>query len=127
MFAMARYDKPTLTRVIAQSQSFSDALRRLGLRAAGGNHATIKKYAEQWGIGTSHFGHEPPPVHLARPRIPLSEILVERSTYHRGHLKRRLYEEGIKLPRCEMCGQDEVWRGRPMALVLDHINGVPND
>ncbi|HEX6457925.1 MAG TPA: HNH endonuclease signature motif containing protein [Thermoleophilaceae bacterium] len=124
---MARYDEPTLRRVIAESFSFSDALRRLGLRAAGGNHATIKKYVELWGISTSHFNYDRAPTHLLRARTPLGEILVERSTYHRGHLKRRLYEEGIKLPRCEMCGQGEVWKGRPMALILDHINGIPND
>lgn len=26
-----------------------------------------------------------------------------------------------------MCGQDENWRGRRMSLILDHINGVPDD
>jgi hypothetical protein len=59
--------------------------------------------------------------------LPLSEILVEGSTYHRGHLKRRLLSEGVKEPRCELCGQGEVWRGLPMSLVLDHINGIPDD
>ena len=124
---MARYDEPTLRRVIAESQTFSDALRRLGLRPAGGNHATIKKYVELWGISTSHFNYDAPRAHLGRPRIPLDEILTEGSTFHRGHLKRRLFAEGIKRPHCELCGQGETWRGRPMALILDHINGIPND
>jgi hypothetical protein len=57
----------------------------------------------------------------------LTEILVENSTYHRGHLKRRLYEEGVKPRECELCGQGERWRGATMALILDHINGVPTD
>src|SRR3954454_17827968 len=114
--------------VIAESRTYSDALRRLGLRPAGGNHAAIKKYAARWGISTAHFDHDTARVdHLRRPRKPLREILVDGSTYHRGHLKRRLLAEGLKQPRCELCGQDETWRGRPMALILDHINGVPND
>ena len=29
-----------------------------------------------------------------------------------ANLKRRLYEEGLKEPHCEMCGQGEIWRGR---------------
>ena len=29
--------------------------------------------------------------------------------------------------RCELCGQTESWRGRTMALILDHVNGVPTD
>lgn len=58
---------------------------------------------------------------------PLSEILVERSTYPRKNVKRRLLSEGLKEPRCEICGQGEVWRGHPMSMILDHINGVRDD
>src|SRR5207245_1335080 len=54
-------------------------------------------------------------------------ILVEGSSYNRGHLKERLFVEGIKARRCEMCGQDEEWNGRTMSLILDHISGVGND
>ena len=28
---------------------------------------------------------------------------------------------------CELCGQGGMWRGRRMALTLDHINGVATD
>ena len=28
---------------------------------------------------------------------------------------------------CELCGQDEIWFGRRMSLILDHINGVGDD
>lgn len=59
--------------------------------------------------------------------MPLDEVLVEGSTYSRWTLKKRLFESGLKLRRCEMCGQGERWRGRRMALVIDHINGVSND
>ena len=61
-----------------------------------------------------------------RPR-PLAEVLVENSTYSRGKLKKRLYAEGLKQRRCELCGQGEQWRGRRMALILDHVNGVATD
>jgi hypothetical protein len=39
----------------------------------------------------------------------------------------RLLEAGLKRPICEMCGQGEIWRGRRMSLILDHINGISND
>src|SRR5919197_1756717 len=121
-----RYGEGDARAAIAAARSWSDALRRLGERPAGGNHATLKKYAAAWGISTDHFdwgGVRPP----SRYATPLGEILVEGSTYHRGHLKRRLLGEGIKERRCEECGQGETWRGARMALVLDHINGVWND
>jgi hypothetical protein len=113
---------------VAVSRSYSEALRHLRLRAAGGNHRTLKKYVELWGISTVHFD---PNWAMRRgnrqARTPLDEILVERSTYSRGHLKDRLYDEGIKQRECELCGQTETWRGRHMALILDHINGVGDD
>jgi hypothetical protein len=123
-----RFTESQLREAVASSRSFSEALRKVGLRPAGGNHATIKKYVRRWGIDTRHF--DPAAIRresLSRPPRPLAELLVERSTYHRGHLKRRLLAEGIKEPRCELCGQGDTWRGVPLALVLDHINGVPDD
>jgi len=42
-------------------------------------------------------------------------------------LKERLYKEGLKDKICEICGQDEYWKGKKMSLILDHINGVNND
>jgi hypothetical protein len=115
---------------VAESLSFSEALRRLGLRAAGGNHNTLKKYVALWNISVDHFDpygtQRRGGAHARQPR-PLAEILVEHSTFHRGHLKDRLFREGIKPRHCELCGQGEEWRGRRMGLILDHINGVADD
>jgi len=124
-----RYTRKEAGEAIATSLSFAEALRKLGMRPAGGNHATLKKYAERWGFSTDHFDpHAASRPFLGRfPSLPLETVLVENSTYNRGNLKRRLYAEGLKERRCELCGQDEHWHGRKMALILDHINGVATD
>lgn len=62
-----------------------------------------------------------------RPGVPLTKILVKDSSYSRGHLKRRLFKEGIKRRECELCGQGELWHGHRMSLILDHINGDGTD
>ena len=49
------------------------------------------------------------------------------SEFRRTHLKHRLFEEGLKARLCELCGQGELWRGRRLSLILDHVNGVRND
>jgi hypothetical protein len=133
MFAMPpsgpRYSEADARQAVAQSMSYAEALRRLGMRPAGGNHLTLQKYVRLWEIPTDHFD----PLFgqrraLGRRKIrPLEEILVENSTYSPGSLKRRLYAAGLKLRTCELCGQGESWRGRRMALILDHINGVATD
>lgn len=28
---------------------------------------------------------------------------------------------------CSICGQKPFWNGKPMSLIIDHINGVNND
>jgi hypothetical protein len=95
---------------------------------SGGAHEVLKKYAGQWDIPTDHFD----PYAASRGngihrRKPLVEILTQHSSFARNHLKERLYEAGMKQPLCELCGQGELWRGRVMGLILDHINGVSND
>lgn len=123
-----RYSKEEARTAIAASMSCAEALRRLGMCTTGGARAVLRKYAVLWGISTEHWdpytavrGQGP------RRRRPLEEILVEHSPFSRGHLKERLYAEGLKQPVCEPCGQGEVWRGRVMGLILDHFNGVSDD
>jgi hypothetical protein len=66
---------------ITESICFAEALRRLGLRAAGHNHRTLKKWATIWGISVDHFDPD-----QARRRAqrrtptPLAEILTVNSS-----------------------------------------------
>jgi hypothetical protein len=123
-----RFTEEELREAVAQSISYSETLRRLRMRAAGGNHRTMQKYVRLWGISVEHF--DPDAARrsaLARGSVPLDDVLVEHSTYSRGHLKQRLFDAGLKERRCELCGQGEIWHGRRMSLILDHINGVADD
>jgi hypothetical protein len=98
------------------------------MRAAGGNHKTIQKWAARWGISTDHFDPALCRASATRQRAkPLADVLVPNSRYNRGQLKQRLYREGLKERRCERCGQDELWLGRRMSLILDHVNGDAYD
>jgi transposase-like protein len=122
-----RYTEAEAREAVAESFTYTQVLRLLGLCPAGGNAALLKKWLARWDISTAHFD----PYHArsagTRTPKPLEEILVEGSTYARSNLKARLYGEGIKRPFCELCGQGEVWRNRPMGLILDHVNGVRDD
>jgi len=123
-----RYSRQEARNAIAGSRSWAEALRRLGKCQSGGGHLVLRKYADIWGIRTHHFD----PYAAARgagrrKRKPLEEILVERCTFSRKHLKQRLYEAGLKRPICELCGQGEIWRGKVMGMIIDHINGVNDD
>ena len=85
---MPRYDEQEARAAIAAASNWSEALRLLGLRAAGGNFALLKRWAAQWGIDASHFRpYEHAAEHLRRDPIPLEDILVERL-----HLRARVAE-----------------------------------
>ncbi len=122
------YTEEEARAAIAASKSWAESLRALGLCPTGGAWRILKKYAGIWEISTDHF--DPAAArqnNLKQGQKPLAEILVERSTYSRSHLKRRLFAGGLKKPQCELCGLGEMWRGRPMSMILDHVNGVRDD
>lgn len=123
-----RYSEFQAREAVRASRSYAETLRRLGMCVTGGNSRTLRKYVEHWGISTQHFDPRRPRAEAGGtgPR-PLCEILVPGSTYARGHLKERLYAEGLKRRICELCGQGEMWRGKRMSLILDHANGVSDD
>jgi hypothetical protein len=125
---VARYTEQDVRTAVAESPSLTAALRRLGLRPAGGNHRTLRKLIERYEISTDHFNKNwvlrgPRP----RTATPLDQVLVENSNYNRTKLKQRLYEAGLRRRECVLCGQGEEWNGQQMSLILDHINGVATD
>jgi hypothetical protein len=126
---MPCYTRAEAEAAIGQSLSYAAALRKLGLTPTGGNHKVLRHWVEDvWKISTDHFDADAARlVGLKNRPVDLTEVMVEGSAYSRASLKRRLFAEGYKERRCEMCGQGELWRGERLALVLDHINGVPND
>jgi 5-methylcytosine-specific restriction endonuclease McrA len=62
---------------------------------------------------------------VPRPRAKNLETVL-RSKASRHWKKRKLVREGILDYRCSMCGIAE-WLGRPLAIQIDHINGVRDD
>lgn len=60
-------------------------------------------------------------------KYSLDQVLVENSTYARHLVKRRILQEGLLEYKCSICGIAAEWFGKPMPLILDHINGKNND
>lgn len=128
-----KYKKENLKNIVSTSKTYSEVLKKIGLRSAGSNFVTLKKYIKKYELNIEHFDPEKVRIDKLKKNTEnnlkkdLKNYLVENSNYNRGHLKKRLYSEGLKKPKCELCGQGEIWRGKKMSLILDHINGVWND
>lgn len=119
-----------LVVAVENSNSRRAVLIKLGLIPAGGNYAQIKTRISELDINTAHFTgqnwNRGKTYHI-KSRTVLSDLLVLHSDVQSYKLKKRLYESGLKLPRCEMCNWAEVSVDGKIPLELDHINGDHND
>ncbi|MEU9860418.1 HNH endonuclease signature motif containing protein [Streptomyces sp. NPDC047971] len=121
----ARWTREVLEPVVAASTSVSEVLRRLGVEMVGGRHTHISRRIRALGIDTSHF-RPPSRAGETRRRSPAS-LLVEQvpSRARRipnDRLKPAMAAAGVS-ERCALCGNEAFWRGHPLPLEIDHIDG----
>ncbi|MEK7585024.1 MAG: HNH endonuclease signature motif containing protein [Patescibacteria group bacterium] len=130
MIRKRKWDKERLVALVKESTSVRQVIKGLGLIPAGGNYDQIKKYIEEFDLGTKHFkgkAWNKGLVGLGKPFIPLEKILVKNSTYQSFKLKKRLFMVGLKNPWCEECGWAEKTIDGYLPLELDHKNGNRRD
>ena len=112
--------------LLYKSKTYKEVLDFFGLGIHGNNYKTIKQRCIDEKINLDHF-KEFTKFSKIRKSKPLSEVQTENSSYSRHHLKDRLLKEGLLEIKCAICGLNNEWNGKPISLVLDHENGVPND
>jgi hypothetical protein len=117
-------------RAVAEHISIGGVLAALGCGVSGTNYRRVHNMVRELGLDTSHWrgmGHLRGKSHTWTPSRPLSEVLVEHSTYvNLLQLKKRLVAESVLTYACAICGLSE-WRGQRIVLQLDHVNGVGDD
>ena len=117
-------------QAVADNISIGGVLSQLGCGVSGTNYRRVHNMVRDLQLDTSHWlggAYLRGKNHSWTPSIPLSEILVERSTYmDRLRLKRRLVAAGLMPYACAACGISE-WLDQTLILQLDHVNGVGDD
>ncbi|MGY1451922.1 HNH endonuclease [Streptomyces sp. SS8] len=122
----ARWTQEVLEEAVRASTSVYGVLRHLGLDVVGGYHTYISRRIRDFGIDTSHFVSQSGSPNRRRRRTA-QEVLVKADGPHvrrvpSSRLKRHLLELGIP-ESCALCGTSPFWRGHPLPLEVDHING----
>lgn len=115
-----------LKRAVNSSTSYRQVIGKLKLKMAGGNYNQIKKYIKENSLNINHFkgkGWSKNFKFEFKPKIPLVDILVKNSDYQSYKLKKRLFRDRLKTPKCEICGWAKKTIDGRIPVELDHING----
>lgn len=121
-------NKEELSRAIASATTCGQILKKMGLRAAGGNFKQLKKWAElhELKLPDGNKTNDTTAARLATT-VPDDMVYCENSTYTNRHsIKKRLRKIWDDWS-CASCGIGEEWNGKPLTLQLEHKNGVWND
>lgn len=128
------YTKEELQKIVDKSLSIKDFMRKIGFSSEGANRKTIYRVFKEYEINLTQleknrkiFLEEHRRTICENSKIPIEEILIENSTFNRGHLKERLIKENLLEYKCIKCSNEGSWQNEKLVLVLDHINGINND
>jgi len=124
-----KYTKEFLEPIIKESRFWGEVFNKLGIIQGGGNYKNIKGKVIKYNIDISHFvsKNEALVIKLKYRKLTYDDLFVLNCKHDRQLVKKFIYNNKLKEIKCELCEQDENWKGKKMSLVLDHINGVRND
>lgn len=112
---------------VAAGLSAAASLRSLGTPQSSSAQRVLLRRIAVLGISTEHWtGQAWSRGRRLGRREPLEALLVDGRTLGTDRLRRRLLEDGVLPHACVSCQRSE-WRGRPIPLELDHINGNRRD
>ncbi|MHA2281531.1 MAG: HNH endonuclease signature motif containing protein [Promethearchaeota archaeon] len=110
------YTDEQVIAAAAEVKSMFRLLQKLGLKAAGGNYANMKRLLQKLNVDCSHWTGQ---------AWNKGQRLKDWSEYTRvARAKPHLIKK--RGHGCETCGR-KTWQGQPIPLELDHINGDRTD
>jgi len=124
MKAFKQYTVEDIKIAVKESISIAEVLKKLKLKAAGGNYLTFQNWVKKYNIDTSHFlgrGYLKNKTHKYKFR-KLEDILVYGRCEPSNRLKKRLIQEGYKEFKCEKCFLSS-WNDQDISLELHHKDG----
>lgn len=115
-----------LRTAVAESRSYAEVIRKLGLRPGGGTQSHLKIRIVRNEIDISHFSGQAWAKNTVGRRRNSPEsifvLLPEGSYRPHGYMLRRALLETGETYACRECGISE-WGGEPLVLDVDHIDG----
>ena len=127
------YTRDELLKLVESSNSIKELVTRIGLNGnSGSNDLTVKKCLEYHNISWKELAirgaiTSKRKANYKRRLKSNDELFVANSTTNRSVIRNRILRDNLIPYKCAICGQEPFWNGKPMSLILDHINGIRND
>lgn len=122
-------NKEVITEIVSRCYTIADVCRELGWQPRGGNYRVVHRYIKDYNLDTSHFtGQRTNIGNKLNSAIekPVNEYLKKDSNIKASALKWKLFSNGLKEYKCEICGCNK-WNDSQISLQLHHINGDDTD
>lgn len=114
-----------LVTIVQESSNFAEVLRKITPYIGGEARNSLKRRLVADGISTTHFNRTI--TKNINRKIENCDMFVCNSPHTRSVIKRRIIRDKLLPYRCSKCECQAIWNNEPLTMVLDHINGIPND
>ena len=125
-----KWTDENLIEAVKSSTSIRAVIKKLALKPAGGNYSFVNENIRRLNLDKSHFKGKAWNKGLSyrsKTREDIGVLLRKGSIVQSYKLKRRLFDEGLKIPQCELCGWQQKTPDDRIPVELDHINGDNTD
>ena len=111
--------------IVSNSINIKEALIKIGYRAKSGNlYRQFKRFCDSNNISYLHFKD----VSNNKIKRTPENIFCKNSSACQKDLKKYFYRrDDVEIHHCYICGCSDIWNGKPLVFVLDHINGNNKD
>ena len=110
------WTKEQLEKIVSNSYSIADCLRKMGYSGTGETPKKLNILIERYGIDTSHFRRK------RGKNKTNKEVFRKGSIVSQATLRTR-FKDVCEKYECYVCGLQPEWNGKPLTLMLDHIDG----
>ena len=110
-----------IREAVKNSINYLEVLDLIEIPRQGNNTKTLKGIIEKNNIDTSHFTGRAR-TYKRKEETSLKDYLNNKVGISTSSLKEKLFKEGYKENKCEICGISE-WQGKSIICQLHHIDG----
>lgn len=119
--------KEEMEKIVSESFSIAECLRKMNRSSRGGNYKTFHRYRVLYKLDTSHFVGQKTNIGNKNnsDSVKPIEFYLHKDCYttiKSGRLIQRLIENGYKNNECECCHITK-WCDKPITFQLHHIDG----